>query len=231
MIKKTKVASYSTQKMNSMDKAKRLLTKRGVQFTSSAHNQQIVIRTHAGKVVYYPLRGEYQHGMLRGYVENTESMIAYVSKHRIINKPTTEEVPISVGAYADKGFAQVVLENPVEILDDMQFSANDSPLVVEHKIAICKGYGHAIHRCNEILSGLTKGSTEHAEVYLYVSKVNGVMGFLKEKYPFLQKGGAAFSENLLDCLKEDISEVVWRSYADRAHQRMIDVYFHGASYE
>lgn len=224
MIKKTKVAAYSVHKMNVMNSAKATLKGRGLDFNSDNNNQQIVIPTQQGKVAYYPLRGEYNHGMIRGYVENPESMIAYIVKCGVVHKePVVRAKPSS--KYADATFKDIINESPLAVLQAMDFKITDEPLEVEHKIAIIKSYGNAIHRCNELSSGLKKGSDEYLELHKYIATVTSILGSLKSKYPFLKKGGSDLSSSILDCLKEDVSETVWLSYVERAHQKMIDKYF------
>lgn len=224
MIKRTKVASYSVHKMNMMDRAKTTLKGRGLDFSSDDNVQQIVIPTQQGKVVYYPLRGEYNHGMIRGYADNPESMIAYIVKCGVVHKePVVMAKPNR--KYADATFEDIISESPLAVLQAMDFKITDEPLEVEHKIAIIKSYGNAIHRCNELSSGVKKGSDEYLELQKYTATAISVLGFLKSKYPFLKKGGSDLSSSILECLKEDVSETVWLSYVERAHQKMIDKYF------
>lgn len=226
MIKKTKVSSYSRHKIDRMDRAKSMLTKRGVKFNYDDNATQIVIPTQQGRVVYYPLRGEYQHGLVRGYAENTESMIAYVVKCRVVNDEPLQEAEIEIKLHYDGvSFEELVRGNPLSILDAMEFNINDQPIVVEHKIAVIKNYGHAIIRCNQMLSCLSKGSDRHKEILAYTGRVTSRLGRLKVKYPFLKRGGSDFSSCLIECFKEDLSDSVWRSYSDRAHQKMIDRHF------
>lgn len=224
MIKKTKVAAYSVHKMNIMDRAKTTLKGRGLDFNSDDKNQQIVIPTQQRKVVYYPLRGEYNHGMIRGYAENPESMIAYIIKCGVVHKAPVV-LPKTNMQYANATLEEVVLENPIAVLKTIDFKITDEPLEVEHKIAIIKSYGIAIHRCNELMAVSKKGSKEYIEIQDYKASVLGDLGILKAKYNFLKNGGDEFASSLLECLKEDVSETVWRSYVERAHQKMIDNYF------
>lgn len=224
MIKKTKIASYSVHKMNVMGRAKATLEGRGLDIDCDNNAQQIVIPTQQGKVVYYPLRGEYQHGMIRGYAENPESMIAYIVKCGVVHKEPVMLTKTNT-QYANATFEEVVLENPVSVLKTMDFKVTDAPLEVEHKTAIIKNYGLAIYRCNELMTGLKKGSKEYLKVRDYMVAIVAALGLLKSKYPFLRKGGSDFSSSLLECFKEDLSETVWCSYVERAHQKMIDNYF------
>ena len=224
MIKKTKVAAYSVHKMNVMGKAKAVLEGRGLDFNYDEKAEQIVIPTRQGKVAYYPLRGEYNHGIIRGYVENPESMIAYIVKCGVVHKEPVVLAKTNP-RYANATFDEVVMENPIAVLKAIDFKITDKPLEVEHKIAIIKNYGLAVHRCNELRSGLKKGSKEYLKIQNYTSSIVRELGSLKSKYPFLKKGGSDFSSSLLECFKEDVSETVWRGYVERAHQKMIDNYF------
>lgn len=224
MIKKTKLASYSVHKMNVMGRAKATLEGRGLSFDFNPQNLQIVIPTQQGKVVYYPLKGEYQHGMIRGYAENPESMISYIVKCGVIH-PKPVVLAKANAQYISEGFDQVVLENPISVLNAIEFKINDEPMDIEYKLDLVKSYGNAIYRCNQILSELTKGSKEYVDVQYYVSRITGTLGRLKVQYPFLKKGGSDFSSCLLECLKDDVSEIVWKSYTERAHQKMLDKFF------
>lgn len=233
MIKTVKFTPNSMKKLDAINSAKSLLQKRGVTFSHSGNRDFINIKTLNGTISYYPESGTYKHGVIHGYAENTESMIAYAARH-VIAEPKDKNLKIvpDSNPFVDMGHNEVMKSMPIGRLSAIDFSADDTPEEVEHKRDIFKKYALAKFRLQSVLrSDLAKGSKEYKKVVNYIKDIDYHNIRLREKYPFLAKAGKDLQQFIVNCLRADVSHQVWQSYVERAEQMRVEYYLEEMGYK
>lgn len=234
MKKRAKIASSSVKSLNIIDKAKNLLDKRGVTYEYKKNRDFINIKTVNGAVAYYPLTNSYRHGVIHGYADDTESIIEYAAKQGI-EKPVDTALAMaqmSNNPFIGMTHGEMLKVMPLSGLATIEFNKNDDSDEIDHKRWVYKQYSLMIRALTNLLSQEKSNFTpKYLLIKGIVNDINTENIRLKKKYPFLALRGVSLQSFILECLKEDVGEQVWKSYIARAEQKRIDVFFNGAEHE
>lgn len=220
------MTSSAVATLNVIESALSLLERRGVTHEYGNNREFINIRTINGVVQYYPLTGTYKHGVLHGYAENTESMIAYAAKQGVAKPKGMATEPITETPFDEMTYNELAKTMPIERLRAIEFDRGDAIEEIEHKQWLYKQYGLAIRRYQNMLQ---EERNKYTPLYLLIKErileINSTNAALKKKYPFISMDGQKLGSFILDCLQEDVSDEVWKSYVARGKQKMLDNFF------